>query len=113
MPTFKFFKTFEVDNLPSGAIQQLSWTLEEDYLIKKIYIFRKDGGALNTSTLTILIDNLPYTKEKVPAAVFSKDLRAIPELNLSLKKSQKIDISFNNQEGVTISLFIVFEVYSP
>jgi len=113
MPAFKFFKTFEVDNLPAGAIQPFYWTLEEDYLIKRIWILRKDGGPLNASTLTILIDNVPYTREKVPAAIFSRDLKAIPELNLSLKKAQKIDISFQNLEGTAISLFIVFEVYSP
>jgi len=113
MPTFKFFKTFEVDNLSAGAIYPFSWTLEDDYLIKRIYIFRKDGGALNASTLTILIDNVPYTREKVPAALLSKDLRAIPEINLSLKKSQKIDINFYNAEGTAISIFIVLEVYSP
>ncbi len=113
MPAFKFFKTFEIDNLGAGAVWSFSWTLEEDYVIRRIFVIGKGGVSLTKSTLTILVDNVPITREKVPAQTLGPDIRVSPELNLALKKAQKIDVSFNNLEGTTVSLFVVFEVYSP
>ena len=109
---FKFYKTFEHDNIASGATVSGSWVAEENYTIKRIHIIRKDGASITRSTFYFKIGDRVFTREFAPASIFGEDIEISPELNISFAKSEKLDYIFRNLEGVTISIFIVFEVHT-
>jgi hypothetical protein len=109
---FKFFKTFEHDSIANNSTIGNSWTAEDNYIIKRIYIIRKDGASLTKSTFYFKIGDRVFTREIVPANIFRERADISPELNIPFNKSEKLDYNFNNQEGTTISIFVVFEVHT-
>jgi hypothetical protein len=109
---FKFYKTFEHDNVADGTTVSNSWTAEENYIIKRIHIIRKDGASLTKSTFYFKIGDRVFTREIVPANIFRERVDISPEINITFSKSEKLDYIFKNQEGTAISIFIVFEVHT-
>jgi len=108
---FYYFKTFEKDSLADGDIYEDTWTADEDLVIKRIFIKNKDGSALTDSTFYFKIVGEVYTHPLVPAAILGPDILVSPVLDIPFVKGAKLDFTFKNLEGVTISLFVVFEVH--
>jgi hypothetical protein len=109
---FKYFKTFEKDNLADAAVYEDSWTADEDLVIKRVYIKNKDGSAFTDSTFYFKISEIVYTHPLVPAAILGPDVLVTPVLDIPFASGQKLDFTFKNLEGATISLFVVFEVFA-
>jgi len=109
---FKFYKTFEHDNIAAGATVSGSWTADENYVIKRVHIMNKAGTALTASTIYFKIADRVFTRELAPAAVFGPNVQVSAELNISFSKGEKLDYTFKNNEGATISVFICFETHS-
>ncbi len=110
---FKFVKTFEGDNIGSGSAYKDSWTADADYLIKRIFLIRKDGKAFTASTFYFKIGDRVFTREISPAIVFGPDIETSPEVNIKFSKGEKLDFTLTNKEGETISVFVCFEVHTP
>jgi len=109
---FKYHKTFEHDSIADGATVSDSWVADEDLVIKRIHIRRKDGYALHASTFYFKIADRVFTRELVPAGILAEDALITPILDIPFTKGEKLDYTFKNLEGATISIFIVFEVHS-
>jgi len=110
---FYYFKTFEKDSIADTGTYEDDWTADEDLVIHRIYIKNKDGSALTDSTFYFKIVGDVYTHPLMPAAILGPDVMITPVLDISFVKGAKLEFTFKNLEGKTISLFIVFEVYTP
>jgi len=110
---FKFWKTFEHDSIAAGTTVSGSWTADDDYIIKRIHIARKDGAGLTASTIYFKIADRVYTRELVPAVTLGKTADITTEINIPFTKGEKLDYTFKNNEGTAISIFIVFETHTP
>mgnify|MGYP000498171350 CR=1 FL=1 len=105
----KFFKTFEKDSLADGGTYEDSWVIDQDVVIRRIYIRAKDGTELNNSTFYFKISENVYTHSVVPAGVLGESRNVSPELNIPFNKGEKLSFTFKNNEGATKSIFICFE----
>lgn len=105
----KYFKTIEKDSLTTGSSWTDDWTPDEDLVIKRIYLINKAGKAFTTSTFYLKIDEDVYTRSVVPAYVLGPDKLISPDLDINVSAHQKISWTFKNNEGETVSLFLVFE----
>jgi len=110
--TLLYFKTFEHDSITAGATVSGTFTAEEDVVLKRIYIARKDGIALTASTFYLIIGKMVYTREVVPASVLGPDIELTPELSIPISTPQKLDYTLKNLEGATISIFILLEIHA-
>ena len=113
MAQLKYFKTIEKDSLADGGTWSDDWTPDEDVVIKRIYLKKKDGSAFTDSTFYMKISEDVYTRSVVPAAILGPDKEVSPEINVPVKAHQKIDWTFKNNEGSAVDLFLVFEVWTP
>lgn len=113
MPELKYFKTIEKDSLADAASWSEDWTTPEELVIRRIYLKNKDGSAFTGSTFYLKIDESVKTFSIVPAAILGPDKEVTPELNIPVSAKQLISWTFKNQEGATVSLFLVFECVKP
>lgn len=109
---FKFHRTFEHDSITTGTRVSGSWTADQDYLIKRVHLIRKDGASFTASTFFWKIGDNVFTREKVPASIYGPDVLVSPILDIDFPKGAKLDYTFENLEGATISIFVVFEVHT-
>jgi len=109
---FKFFKTFKHDKVDDTTTVSDSWTADEDYIIKRVFIRRKDGYALHKSTFYFKIGDRVFTHELVPAGILAEDALITPVLDIPFTKGEKLDYTFKNLEGVSIDVYIVFETHT-
>jgi hypothetical protein len=110
---FKYYKTFEKTSLSDGAEYSDTWDLDEDLILKHVYITRKDGAALTASTFYMKIKDRVYTIAVVPASVLGPTVMANPQLDIAAAKGEKLAFTLKNNEGATINIFITFECWSP
>lgn len=106
---FRFFKTFEHDSIAAGTTVSGSWTADENYVIRRIHILRKDGASLPASTIYFKIGARVFTHEVVPVAVLGPDIEISTVVDIDFSKGEKLDYTFKNLEGTTISIYIYFE----
>jgi len=109
---FKFFKTFESGSLADGATYSDSWTADEDYVIKRVFVARKDGTTITKSTIYFKIGPRVFTREIAPALIFGPDVEVTPIVDISFTKGEKLDFTLKNLEGTTLEFFVYFEVHS-
>jgi len=109
---FKYFKTFEKDSLADGSEYSDTWYPDEDIVIKRIYLLNKDGSAFTDSEFYLKVKESVYTLSIVPAKVLGEQRNVTPELNIPVTAKQVVGFTFTNNEGSTISLYIVFECWS-
>lgn len=112
MPELKYFKTIQKDDLADAGSWTDDWTPDEDIVLKRIYLKNKDGSAFTDSTFYLEIAGVPYTHALVPAAILGPDREISPEIAIAIKAHQKIAWTLKNQEGATVSLFLVFECFT-
>lgn len=107
--TLKYYKTIEKDILTTGATWSDDWTPDEDLVIKRIHLIRKDGTDFTESTLYLKIAEDVYTHSIVPVICLGPDKSVSPELDIPVDAHQKISWTVKNNEAGTVSLFLVFE----
>jgi len=112
MPELRYFKTIEKDSLADTDSWTDDWTPDEDIVIRRIYLKNKDGSAFTDSTFYLEIAGVPFTRSIVPAAILGPDREVSPEIDVPVNAHQKIAWTFKNNEGATVSLFLVFECLS-
>jgi len=110
---FAFFKSFEHDTIADKAKVSDSWVADMDYVIKRIFLRRKDGYALHKSQFYFKIGPKVFTREWVCAGILAEDALITPVLNIPFTKGEKLDYTFTNLEGTTIDIYVTFEVETP
>jgi len=110
---FKFYRTFEHDSIAAGATVTGSWTADDDYVIKRVHVARKDGVALTASTFYFKVGDRVFTRELVPATALRPGADFVQAIDVKITKGEKLDYTFKNLEGATISIFVWFEVWTP
>lgn len=108
---FKYFKTIEKDSLADGATWSDDWDIDIALILKRIYLVNKDGTAFTDSEFYLKIVEDVYTHSVVPAAILGPDKEISPELDISVAAKSKISWSFENNEGATVDLYLVFECW--
>jgi hypothetical protein len=108
---FKHYRTFEHDNVANNTSVSGSFVADENYVIKRVHISRKDGQSLTASTFFFKIGDRVFARELVPASVFGPNVQVSAELNIPISKGEKLDYTFKNSEGSSISIFVYFEVH--
>lgn len=91
-------KILELGSVAGGATKEGSWTADDDYVIRHIFI-KADGSAPTKSTITMRIDDYVITKDKVLCNTFGTSARDALLLNIEFKKSATFHYSLLNQEG--------------
>jgi len=108
---FKYFKVFEKDAIGAGLTYEDSWDADEDLVLKRVYIARKDGAALTASTFYLKVKDRVHTLPVVPAALLKPDATVTPILDLHFARGEKLTFTFKNLEGVSISIYVTFEAH--
>jgi len=111
MMKFVTFKTIDVGSVAGGAAFEKTWISDDDYIIHRIFIVEKTGATLYNVVATILIDNIPISKEDVPLSVFGSDVLNGIILDLEFKKSQAFKIAGKNNTTTTYNFFVVLELH--
>ena len=107
---FYAFKQIEVGSIAAGNTSSGSWTADDDYTIKKIFIMEYTATEVGTRFLnvTLRVDNYTFTKDEVRAEIFDGYSNQVPELNISFGKGQTFYYSITNEHGSSaISPYIV------
>ena len=94
-PVIKFI---DVGTVSNGSTAEGSWTADDDYTIKHVFI-KADGGATTKSTVTLRIDTYVITKDAALCNTFGTDARTALLLNVPFKKSSTFYYSIKNNEG--------------
>jgi hypothetical protein len=110
---FKYFKTFEKTSVAAGAETSDTWDLDEDLIIKRIWIVDKGGTALPNSTFYIKIKDRVYTLAVAPAAILTPDRVSRISFDIAAAKGEKLAFTFKNGESSAVNIFITFECWSP
>lgn len=110
---FKYFKHFDKDGVADGATHEDTWEADEDLVLKRIYLARKDGSPFTKSTFYLKIKERVYTHKVVPCAVLGPDRRLTPELNIPFNKGEKLAFTLKNLEGAAQDVMETFECWSP
>jgi len=113
MPAFKYFKTFEHNSIGDGETASGSWTADEDLILKRVHVIRKDGASFTDSEVYFNIGDRVFARDKIPAVVLGPDKEVSPVLNIPFRKGEKLEYKFKNNEGSTISIYICIEVWTP
>jgi len=99
-------KHFDHDGVADGGKFEEEWAADYDYVIKYIFVKRKDGAGFTASDITIRIAGDPITVDHVLCNTLGTDiLNALP-INEELPKGQVIDYEGYNREGVTLNIVV-------
>lgn len=112
MPEFKYFKTFEKDALANGATYEDSWVIDEDIVIRRIFIRLKDGTKPVKSTFWYEIPGRTFTKPVIPCAELGEDILVTPILDITFTKGEKLNWVLKNSEGAAKDWFLTFECWT-
>jgi hypothetical protein len=110
---FKYFKTFEKTAVASGAEATDSWDLDEDLIIKRVWIVEKGGSSLLNSTFYLKIKDRVYTLAVTPANLLLPAYAKDYTLDIAAAKGEKLAFTFKNGEASAVNVFITFECWSP
>jgi len=112
----KVFKIIDVGDISAGGTVEKTYTAEDDYIIKRMYIVEttETPVGLQYITFTFWVDNVPYTKDKVNAKLFEGYTNQVPELNIDFSRGKTFRISLtNNHSSSTIKVQVILELWSP
>jgi len=109
----KYFKYFEKDDIADNGLHEDEWTPDEDLVIKRIYLARKDGSSYTKSTFYLKIAGDVYTEPVIPAVVLGPDKLTSPELDIPIAKGNKLNFTLKNLEGAAISSMVTIEAHKP
>jgi len=110
---FKELRLLRIESLAAGGTDSTSWTATYDGIIHRIIVTDDTGAAVSNVDLTIKIDEVPLTQEKVSAAILGPDVVNNPVLDYPIGKDQKIEVSATNKGGSAVTLYITLVMHTP
>jgi len=110
---FYAFKQIEVGSIAAGNTASGSWTADDDYTIKKVFVKEVTETAVGLQFLncTLRVDNYTFTKDEVRAILLSGWQNQVPELNIPFGKGQTFYYSITNEHSASaIEPVIILEL---
>jgi len=111
MPKFYAFKTIGSFTVSAGSTVEKTWTSDNDYIIHKIRLVETTSVGLVNLETTITMNGYAITKDLIPGNVLDGYWNQLPTLDLEIKKSQVIKLSFENKATSDITLYVVMELW--
>jgi len=111
MAKFYAFKTISSFTVSAGSTVEKTWTSDNDYIIHKIRLVETTSVGLVNLETTITMNGYAITKDIVPGNVLDGYWNQLPTLDLEIKKSQVIKLSFENKATSDITLYVVMELW--
>ena len=111
MAKFYAFKTIESFTVSAGSTQEKTWTSDNDYIIHKIRLVETTSVGLENLETTITMNGYAITKDIIPGNVLDGYWNQLPSLDIEIKKSQVIKLSFENTSSSDITLYVVMELW--
>lgn len=111
MPAFAYLKKIFEGTVTAGKVDAWTWKPDEDVIIHRLFIINKAGSPLFKFHVTITVDNVAYTKDEVPAALLGSDIMNAIVLDIPVPKYRELKISYKNNEGSDVDLWVIAEVY--
>ena len=111
---FNTFKQIDLGTITAGATVTSSWTADDDYVIKRIYVVEYTATPVGTQflTATLRVEDYTFTKDQVVLSVFDGKANQVPELNIEFKKGSTFYYSVkNNHASSSISAYIILELW--
>jgi len=108
---FDHIRYIEVTGVADGSPFSGEWTADDDYIIKRIFIRRSDGGSWTKSTITIKIDEVASTKTKSSVAIWGSDVLNALVIDYDFPKDRVFKFEGVNQEGLTIDVRVELELW--
>ena len=100
------FYTLELKDVAAGDIKSAEWAPSRSFVVKGVLFNRADGQPWSGSTVTIALDGRNITDPKAPVHVFGHDKSDMMPLEWPVRQGEKLQFSFYNGEGSTITVFI-------
>jgi len=110
---FYTFKTLDLGTISAGSTTSNSWTSDDDYIIKRMYVVEYTSTKVGTRFLTgtFRIDGYVFTKDVVPLSLFEGYRNQVPELNIDFSKGKTFYYSVkNNHPSDSIAAYLVLEL---
>ena len=113
---FHTFKLIDLGSISAGSTKEDSWSADDDYVIKRIYIVETTETAVGPQFLTgtFRVDGYVFTKDSVNLSLFSGYRNQVPELDISFGKGKTFYYSVkNNHSSSAISAHLILELWKP
>lgn len=111
MPFAKFL-TFDMGSISDGSSVTKEKKADKNYIIKRIYVLRKDGQSFTESTVYFKVEDNVYTSEVVPAVTLGVDKETAPILDIPWNNGQVFTVTLYNNEGSAIEAWVVLELHT-
>jgi len=111
---FYTWKLIDLGTIAAGNTTSGSWTSDDEYTIKRMYVVEYTSTAVGLQflTATLRIDDYTFTKDKVCLKIFEPDNPINPELNIPISKGKTFYYSVTNNHGSSsISAYIILELH--
>jgi len=102
----RFLKHFDHDNIAADGKFEQDWDSDADYIVRAIFITRKDGADFTASEITIRIHGDSLTDPEDLCMRFGSDKLDYLPIDEDLRKGWKIEWEGYNREGTTISIVV-------
>jgi len=109
---FKYFKYFDKDSVGVGLTYEDTWRPDENLVIKRIHITRKDGAAFTKSTFFFKVADVVYTHPQVLCKNLGPDILTSPVLDIPISAGQTFAFIFKNLETAAVDVVIQLELWS-
>ena len=110
---FYTFKTIDLGTIAAGNTVSSSWTSDDDYIIKRMYVVEYTSTAVGTRFLTgtFRVDGYTFTKDVVPLSLFDGYKNQVPQLDIDISKGKTFYYSVkNNHSSSSIAAYLVLEL---
>jgi len=111
----RFLKFLFVDEktIESGATAKVTWTSDDDYIIKYIFAIDKDEASLAKVRATIAIQKDYITEDYVPLKLLGSDKFTGFEIDRTITKGETLSIDIKNEDTTSHTIMFVLGLYTP
>jgi len=103
------FKCLNTGDIAAAGSKELEWTPDRDILIHKMLLVERSDQSLSNVQLYIMIAQVVYTIDYMPAAAIGTNLEYCWKPMLSVSKGARIYIKFTNSTAATVNIDVVIE----
>ena len=111
MPGFARVRVIDTGSISSGGYADFKQAEEIDLILKKIVVVEASGAAVNNVLMTLFVGDKPLVYPNVSADLFSKDSKANPDLNISVKAGTYVSgrVTNNTSSAVRLYIHLIYE----
>jgi len=109
-----YYKYIDLGTITAGSTVSNSWSADDDYKIKRIFVVETTGTKVGVRflTATLRIDSYVFTKDKVNLDLFEGKSNQVPVLDFPFTKGKTFYYSVTNNHGTdSISAVMILELW--